>query len=574
MNIIKKIHKVTFGIAFLGMAFGIESCTSQKEYNQSNDISYPQPTIVESNLQNPTVIGEPFVVVGENFKNAQVYLGDTPCSSIVVSASEDTIKANLPRIFDISHLRVINAYKQEVLSEAEYTPVYPLTENVEYPTFITRGQVFAIKGTNVDLIYKVIIDGQTVEVDGSKGNPSQINVLAPSSLADEVVISVFTYNEDSNVPDSKSITVEDAGEFFDPVPPYVLFDFEDGVNPYEPGDVTPENGLDAGSGISKGRGDHYLTVRKADADGWTSWMGQLYYGNPIDLVTFTDPHLSFQINSETSQGYFQLEVGQNDTKNGADFKPGFTGNEGDNYVFRATNNEWQWVTVRLKDLELSDWGGGLEAIDIKGTLDFVKLSYKQGNGANPFILNLDNVMITDGPVIVSHDLEDFETSTYKWDDNGGGATHGIDGGSMAAHIGDHYLNVHLNGATGWNWTGALQMDNSNNLDLSGVTDPHLSFWVNTGDAKGNLQFEIFQNATKFGGNIDTENYFVQTNGEWQLYTFRLSTMAWSNWGGDAEKPDFGGTLDYIAIGFSTGNIDGERYEVNLDGVVISDGPMF
>ncbi|WP_044205665.1 hypothetical protein [Flammeovirga sp. OC4] len=574
MNIKNKIQKASLSIAFFGMVCGMNSCTTQKEYSQSNDIDYPQPKIADSNLQNPTVIGEPFMILGENFKNAKVYLGETPCADVTVSATEDTIKATLPRIFDVSHLRVVNAYKQEVFSEGEYEPVYPLTSNVEYPTFITRGQVFAIKGTNVDLIYEVIIGGQTIEVDGANANPSQINVLAPSQLPDEVTIKVSTYNADSNVPESGSISVEDAGEFFDPVEPVVLFDFEDGVNPYEPGDVTPENGLDAGNGISKGRGDHYLTVRKADGDGWTSWMGQLYYDTPIDLVTFTDPHLSFQINSETSQGYFQLQIGQNGNDNGADFKASNTGNDGDNYVFRATNNEWQWVTVSLKDLELSDWGGGLDKVDIKGTLDFVKLSYKQGNGANPYILNLDNVMITDGPVVVANELEGFETASYIWDDNGGGATHSIDGGDMNAISGDHYLNVHLNGATGWNWTGALKMDNSNNLDLSGVTDPHLSFWVNTGNAKGNLQFEIFQNDTKFGGNINTENYFVETSGEWKLYTFRLSTMAWSNWGGDAEKPDFTGTLDYIAFGFSTGNIDGERYEVNVDDIMITDGPMF
>ncbi|ANQ52754.1 hypothetical protein MY04_5422 [Flammeovirga sp. MY04] len=574
MNIVSKIHKISLGLAFLGMTIGMESCTTQKEYSQSNDIDYPQPKINDTDLQNPTVIGEPFVIVGENFKNAKVYLGEVPCANITVSASEDTIRATLPRIFDTSQLRVINAYKQEAASESEYEPVYPLTENVEYPTFITRGQVFAIKGTNVDLIYQVVIDGQTIEVDGSKGNPSQINVLAPSNLPDEVTIKVFTMNADSNVPDSNPISVEDAGEFFDPVEPVVLFDFEDGVNPYEPGDVTPENGLDSGNGISKGRGEHYLTVRKADGDGWTSWMGQLYYGDPIDLVTFTDPHLTFQINSESSQGYFQLELGQNGNSNGADFKASNTGNDGDNYVFRATNNEWQWVTVSLKELELADWGGGLAAVDIKGTLDFVKLSFKQGNGGNPYILNLDNVMITDGPIIVAKELEDFETATYKWDDAGAGVTHSIDGGSMNAHVGDHYIHAHLDGASSWTWTGALEMDNSNNIDLSAVTDPHLSFWVNTGSAKGNLQFEIFQNETKFGGNIDTENYSVQTNGEWQLYTFRLSTMAWSNWGGDAEKPDFGGSLDYIKFGFSTGNIDGERYETNVDGILISDGPMF
>jgi hypothetical protein len=55
----------------------------------------------------------------------------------------------------------------------------------------------------------------------------------------------------------------------------------------------------------------------------------------------------------------------------------------------------------------------------------------------------------------------------------------------------------------------------------------------------------------------------------------MADIGWSKWGGSgtATGLDAKGILDYLKIGFSTGNVAGP-YEVNIDDVVISDGPMF
>jgi hypothetical protein len=55
----------------------------------------------------------------------------------------------------------------------------------------------------------------------------------------------------------------------------------------------------------------------------------------------------------------------------------------------------------------------------------------------------------------------------------------------------------------------------------------------------------------------------------------LADIDWSKWGGTgtATSLDVKGILDYFKIGFSTGNVAG-GYEVNIDDVYISDGPMF
>ncbi|MBB6461719.1 hypothetical protein [Flammeovirga kamogawensis] len=570
MNILHKIQKITVAFALVSVGIGVQSCTSEKEFSKANDIAFPQPTIIETSLQENTNIGIPFVIQGENLKNAKVLIGGMPCSDISINETEDELTATLPRIFETSNLRVINAYDQEVSTTTEYSPVYPETQVTTWPARITRGQVFKIEGENVDLIYEVTIDGRVIPVNGANSASNSISILAPGDLPDVVTIKALCYNG-NDIPESNQIFVEDPSDFIDPVAPVVLYNFEDGVNPFTPGDVTPQSGIDQGQGITKARGEHYLTVRKNDGDGWTSWMGEIYYGEPIDLVEFTDPHLTFQINSEASQGYFQLVIGQDGTNNGGDFKGGITGNDEDNYVFRATNNEWQWVTIRLADFELADWGGGLEAINPKGVLDFVKLSFKQGNGANPYILNIDNIMITDGPIKEVYVFNNFEDDVHNYS---GSATAAINGGSVAPIVGDKFLHITKAAVTPWDWTGTLEFPNSQNIDLAETLDPHISFWANTGENRGNMQFEIFQNETKFGADIDTENYAIDTKGEWVLYSIRLSQLNWGNWGGDAVAPDFGGVLDYFYFGMSTGNVDGETYEVNLDDVMITDGSMF
>jgi hypothetical protein len=97
--------------------------------------------------------------------------------------------------------------------------------------------------------------------------------------------------------------------------------------------------------------------------------------------------------------------------------------------------------------------------------------------------------------------------------------------------------------------------------------------VNTNGKKGFFQFETTQDATKWGANIDASDYFIQTAG-WKRYSFRLADAGWGKWGGEGTALNVKGSLDYLKIGFTTGNLANEDYEVNIDDVIISEGSMF
>jgi hypothetical protein len=101
--------------------------------------------------------------------------------------------------------------------------------------------------------------------------------------------------------------------------------------------------------------------------------------------------------------------------------------------------------------------------------------------------------------------------------------------------------------------------------------------VNTGTKKGYFQVETNQNGTKWGIGQTAPDYYFQTNGAWQLVSIDLKKAGWGNWGGSGTEIDWSGALDYIKIGFTTGNVGGanlEDYELSVDDIIISDGPLF
>ena len=91
-------------------------------------------------------------------------------------------------------------------------------------------------------------------------------------------------------------------------------------------------------------------------------------------------------------------------------------------------------------------------------------------------------------------------------------------------------------------------------------------------------FNFFtQNGTKWGIGQTTPDYTVSTNGQWQLLSIDLKKAGWGNWGGTGTEIDWSGALDYIKIGFTTGNVGGatlEDYELSVDDIYLSEGPLF
>jgi hypothetical protein len=325
---------------------------------------------------------------------------------------------------------------------------------------------------------------------------------------------------------------------------------------------SPTSGFNM-SGVSKGRGARYLTVAQAGAANWT-YLGDATKNGPIDLTKFHKPHLSFLVNTRNKQGYFQFEVSQDATKWGMHFTPA---NSPFDYVMKTTG--WMWVSVELSAANMSKWGGSGTTYNPLGTLEYAKLGFSTGNGAGDWEINVDQVMITDGPqkpVFLGWNFEDG-VNPYN-----GTATNGLNLSGIPTISGNTYLTVGLANAGNWNWTG--DMYKAGPMDLSTVANAYINFWVNTNGKRGFFQFETTQSNVKWGGNLDANDYYVQTTG-WKLYSLRLADIQWSKWGGTgtATSLDPKGVLDYLKIGFSTGNVSGP-YEVNIDDVYISDGPMF
>ncbi len=97
-----------------------------------------------------------------------------------------------------------------------------------------------------------------------------------------------------------------------------------------------------------------------------------------------------------------------------------------------------------------------------------------------------------------------------------------------------------------------------------MVDPHLSFWVNTKGDGGYFQMED-SNGSWFHFKMDGDDYKFVTNG-WERRSIRLSTAPWE---GNGYQP----TTFQPQLFFKSGNVNG-AFEINMDEVYISDGPMY
>ncbi|GAB4427303.1 MAG: hypothetical protein OHK0039_45540 [Bacteroidia bacterium] len=105
--------------------------------------------------------------------------------------------------------------------------------------------------------------------------------------------------------------------------------------------------------------------------------------------------------------------------------------------------------------------------------------------------------------------------------------------------------------------------------------PYLSLLVNTGSSKGYFQMETFQDGTKWGIGQTSPDYLFDTQGEWVWVHLMLTPSIFSKWdSGPAEAFDPTGVLDYVKIGFTTGNVADEPYEISVDAIYLSDQKMW
>ncbi|WNJ21067.1 IPT/TIG domain-containing protein [Pontibacter sp. G13] len=549
-------------VGFLG------SCERETPYSENYDIPWPLPTI--SAIDPGTAeIGTEITLQGTNLdKTIRVLVGDNRRSADIVSKSEESVTISVPRTAASGPITLSTSYNKSTVSTDELEITYPETSVLEWPLVIYRGQNFKLKGENMDLVTEVALDGQKVMVEGASGTETEITVATEGLvLADNVTITVTSRGGVSNGV-SPAIPVEDYDPNlkYDPAPAMTIWDFEDGVDPFTPSDITPQHGINLG-GVPYGRGGKYLSIMEAAVpDPWGTEIGRVTLGAPVELTDFHEPHLTFLINTNGNAGYFQVEMEMNGVRGGGHFTGASSSNPDDNYMFQTQG--WEWRSIDLANFPWEDWwsNGALE-VSPTGTIEDLAFIFKQGNGTNPFEIHIDQIMITDGARKEGIKLWDFEDGANPYS---GSANAGLNGASPLS--GNNHLTVSLDNVTSWNWTGEMIFD-AQSINLQEMDCPYLSIWINTNGKKGYFQVELFQNDTKWGIGQTAPDYVFETNG-WELVHLPVSPDVLSNWGGDATEFDVKGALDYVKIGFSTGNADAVDYEISVDEIYLSDGPLF
>ena len=556
-------------VVVIGMVF-FSGC-KEHEWGEDYDINLPV-SVITSISADAALVGDELTLTGTALdKVSNVWIGDKECTIVDGTQTATAFNVVVPRRAGTGSFRVKNLYRREFVYEEALKVSYPDVTVTKWPTKIVVGSAFEIQGNNVDLITVVEVNGQKINIpvagtiDKLVVPTSGIVGLVPGETASIKLTALGEINQDNIA----GVAIEEPTNIFNAAEAIVLWDFEDG----EPDMVDLENspaqaGINLG-GVPKARGNNYFSVLNPNED--TGWKTYFYIRKqgPFDLSAFHEPNITFLINTNGKRGYVNPFMTQDGSAKDNHLHDG-NANEnlkyGDNYAVQTDG--WEWRSYPISKL-FGDFNP-------MGTFEEIALRFISGNVGNgddlveDFVVHIDQVMITDGPQNPVAKVLDFEDGADPWEDNGFGANHAIK--SVAPFgSGNNYYSVWLTSGGKWNWTGAIA--NYSAVDLSATVDPHFSFIFNTNGNKGMVQVEVWQNDTKWGGSVDMSEYYIQSDG-WVPLSIRLADYL-GNWGGDASEFDPTAPIDYVKVGFTTGNVDsGEAYEMNIDDIYISDGPMW
>ncbi len=178
-----------------------------------------------------------------------------------------------------------------------------------------------------------------------------------------------------------------------PLTPTLVWDAEAKLG----GSVTyVENG---GTGLNGYfQGSKYATYKYTVAGTW-DWVGAIASNNNVTL----DPmayangiYINYLVNTGNANGYAVLEYVQGTNKLADQLPNG--GPYGDNYMFKPTNGQWQWRSLKFDPAALSVWGGAADKFDISKPFT-VNINVRSGNIASgPFEVNLDYFIFTTVPL--------------------------------------------------------------------------------------------------------------------------------------------------------------------------------
>ena len=562
----KNRHILRKALAFLLTVPLVVAC-EEEDFSADYDIQLPVSKIIDFNPKTEFVDKE-ITLYGENLDLVtSVSIGNVSCP--VISREKGSMVIKVSRTTEAGNISVSNNYKRSFTTDLAFTPKYLDMSISKWPSEIERGLTISINGQNMDMIQSVKFESVTLSkaaVTITTATYATANLELPES--GRLIITSKT----GQVLTSGVIKVIAPKDTYIPKTSIMVFDFDETLpvvkdgNPTGPG-AAYTAGYNLGS-VSPFFGKHYSLIA-ARGNGWDGQFQVLEStngGKGFDLTNFTNPYITFLVNTNGKQGYFNPAI----TIAGSESDKHFTGQGGeykDNY--KISTQGWEW---RSYNLEAMGWS------NIKSNVEKIAFWIRGGNVGNgnseAFEVHIDQVMITDGPLNPNL-MFDFETMPSF---NGGSASQNGGSGVAAAGQGTKYLTVKDANTGSWSWKGNILKGGTNPAKYAPNKTFYVNFLVNTGNSSGGYFQLIFEQSggTKLGhhfkgDNPYKDNYkFAPTNGKWEWRSYKIDPAGLENWGSvpelDLMKP-FDFTVD-----FTSGNVSG-NYETNVDYFIVTSVPL-
>ncbi|MGQ8335525.1 hypothetical protein ACUNWD_03180 [Sunxiuqinia sp. A32] len=367
------------------------------QWSEDYDINLPL-SVVNSISTKSAMVSDQVSLTGTVLdKVSNVWIGKVECKIVDGSQNSGDLSFIVPRRAISGPVVLKNLYRRVTESDSTLVITYPDVEVTEWPSNVKFGRNLKIKGANVDLITAIKIGSETVSVlqpsvTDEISIPTAALNIAIGDLVNIEIVSVL-----GDVIGAAKVTdvpvVDDS--VWEPLPPVVMWDFENNVNPYQPGSVSITSLLNGNPVIAPPLGDYYWHSYIAETGGGWKTFGILE--SPVmNISDMHQPYLTFQVNSNDTRGYMYMWFVQD----GVSYEAHFNSQYNDDYAFDTNGWEWRSYPLDPKSEDAGEWK--------KQGFDWMKpfslqLKICSGNvSSGPFELNLDNIQITDGKFVDSN----------------------------------------------------------------------------------------------------------------------------------------------------------------------------
>ena len=538
------------------------SCVEESIFGENYDVNLPAATISEISDIDPFV-GDQIVLKGENMITVtSVSVGTSTFK--IIAQYDDSIRVQVPRQIESGPITILNKYKREFETKEILKPQYYSAIISTWPVNIEKGKPFMLKGSNLDLIKELKLNGTAVSIFGEAAvdKVSYSSAGVAMEIGDKVIIEMTPRTGDKQI--SGEIEIIRPKNTYVPKQTLMLFDFDAAYNAVK-GDAEGK-GYSFTYNSTKGFFGNALEVSAASGNGWSGIYLKVENdngGQGYDLSSYTKPHITMLVNTNGGFGYVQPIL----TAGGSTNDRHFTGayGYGDDYKMKTTG--WEW-----RSYDLAKMGFPV----VKGKLDKIGIQFRGGNvNGTPFYVAVDQVMITDGPL----------TPGLIWDAEaagGGDLPITFNGGTglSGTYQGDKYVSYKYTvGSDSWSWLGNIMSVGGLKLDpIAYANGIYINFLVNTGDTEGYAGIQLVQGSNKLANQkLDPaygDNYkFRKTNGNWEWRSMKFDISSMDVWGGSAAAfditKDF--TLSFYARG---GNIaSGVNAQLHMDYFIFTTVPL-